>query len=115
MDSKHLPIIDWELAMQMAGKNRDIAEEILALLIKTLPDDLSAINQSYDNQQYHELAARLHKLHGALCYCGLPRLKTVVIKLENDVKNNHINDLSILMDTLNDEAKLLLEQYKLKM
>lgn len=110
MDIQHLPIIDWDLAMKMAGNKREIAEDILAMLIKNLPNDISAINQSYQDNRYKELASQLHKLHGALCYCGLPRLKTLVARLEIDIKNNNTNDLAALIELLDDEVKLLLEQ-----
>ena len=111
MDIQHLPIIDWELAMKMAGNKRDIAEEILTLLIRNLSNDISAINQSYQNKRYQELASQLHKLHGALCYCGLPRIKTLVARLEIDIKNNNIDNLARLMESLNNEVKLLLEYH----
>ena len=112
MDIKHLPVINWKLAIKIAGNKRDIAEEILTLLIKNLPTDLSAINQSYLDRDYRELTAELHKLHGALCYCGLPRLKKVVASLEDDLKNNKIDGLKTMIELLNNEATSLLKHYK---
>lgn len=105
MDIQHLPVIDWELATKMAGNKREIAEEIFTLFMKNVPHEVSAINQSYELQQYKQLASQLHKLHGALCYCGLPRLKTLVARMEMNIKNNHLEELKGHMDLLNDEVK----------
>lgn len=110
MDIQHLPVIDWELAMKLTGNKRDIAEEIHAMLLNHLPNDISIINQHYQHQRYKELNSQLHKLHGALCYCGLPRLKMLIARLEDDVKNNQLDELPRLMNLLNEEVALVLAQ-----
>lgn len=70
-----LPIIDWEAAVKLAGNKQTIAEELLTLFLKTLPQDFKEIQALYGQAQYTLLKQRVHKLHGAFCYCGLPRLK----------------------------------------
>ncbi|MBV9575966.1 MAG: Hpt domain-containing protein [Gammaproteobacteria bacterium] len=109
MDLNHLPIIDWELATKLAGNKKELAEELLCLLLKTLPDDRATIKQLYIEQNYAELLRRVHKLHGALCYCGLPRLKTIVARLETQLKSDIIDSLPPILDQLDVEIKLLLE------
>lgn len=111
MELQNLPVIDWDLAMKHAGNKREIAEEILALFMHNLPKDMTAINQSCQDENYQEMRKQLHKLHGALCYCGLPRLKTLVMEMELDLKNNSTNDLPELMETLNTEVNLLIDHY----
>ena len=111
MDLKHLPVIDWELAMKLSGNNRHIAEDILALFIRNIPDELTGINQSFRDQNYGEMCKQLHKLHGALCYCGLPRLKTLVATLESNLKNDKTDDLPTLVKLLNQEVNELLANY----
>jgi two-component system, NarL family, sensor histidine kinase BarA len=111
MDNENLPVIDWEQSIKLAGNKRELANDILVLLIKDLPDDTSAINASYKAQNYQEMLRQVHKLHGALCYCGLPRLKTVVSRLETELKNNIMDSLPPLIETLDNEVTLLLERY----
>jgi two-component system sensor histidine kinase BarA len=108
MQLENLPIIDWESATRLAGNKRDIAEEILGMLIKNLPQDIAAINESWEEKNYWEMSKHLHKLHGALCYCGLPRLKTVVAQLEMDIKKDLLDGVPMMVDVLNDEVKLLM-------
>jgi two-component system sensor histidine kinase BarA len=110
MEANKLPIIDWELAIKLAGNKREVAEEILGMLLKTLHADISAIQHSFQQQKYHEMGKQLHKLHGALCYCGLPRIKNLVAQMEVNIKNDTINDLSVQLESLNTEVNLLMKQ-----
>lgn len=111
MHTENLPVIDWEQSIKLAGNKRDLANDILVMLIKDLPNDTSAINACYKAQNYQEMLRLVHKLHGALCYCGLPRLKTVVSRLETELKNNIMDGLPPLIETLDNEVNLLLERY----
>lgn len=110
MQLENLPIIDWESAIRLAGNKRDIAEEILSMLLTTLSNDVSAINLSWETKDYWEMSKQLHKLHGALCYCGLPRLKAVVAELEMDIKKDMLDGVPMLVDALNDEVNLVMKQ-----
>lgn len=109
MNLENLPVIDWESAIKLAGNKREIAEEILGILIKNLPDDMTAINLSWQQKQYIEMGKHLHKLHGALCYCGLPRLKKLVVSLEKNIKQVEFDTLPELMRALNHEANQVME------
>lgn len=106
-----LPVIDWELAIKMAGQKKELAEEILNLLLASLPTDMATIKALYQAKNYPELQKQVHKLHGALCYCGLPRLKSVTALLETALKNNIMSSLPSLFDQLDVEATSLLELY----
>jgi two-component system sensor histidine kinase BarA len=80
------------------------------MFLKSLPNDIKEIKQLYLAQKYTELLQQVHKLHGAICYCGLPRLKSVIACLETDLKNNVMFNLPSLLDQLDIEVNLLLEQ-----
>ena len=110
-DLNHLPVVDNQLAIQLADDKKHIATDMLNLLIKTLPDEISSIKQLYFSKKYHELQKQLHRLHGALCYCGTPRLKNVVAHLESNIKNNIIDNLPSLLDQFYFEVNLLLEYH----
>lgn len=111
MELNHLPIIDWELSTKLAGNKREFAEEMISLLVKNLTTELGVIEQFYANKKHMELLHRVHRLHGTLCYCGLPRLKTVVTQLESALKSNIMIDLTSLLNQLDTEINLLLEHH----
>lgn len=110
MEFKELPIIDWELSIKLMG-TRGSAEEMLNLLVKRLPNDLLTIDHLHDARNLEELQINVHKLHGVLCYYGLPRVKAIVSRLETDLKNNVMYDLPSLLNQLKAEIKRLLEHY----
>ena len=56
---ENLLSIDWELGKQLAGNKIDLAQDLLDLLIKTLPEDLFTIKTLYSVQSYKELLKRV--------------------------------------------------------
>src|SRR3990167_11083825 len=107
-----LPIVNWDLGTKLAGNKREIAEELLALLINMLPTEMTEIDESFNQCDFVELQKRVHKLHGAVCYCGVPRLKQVLIKLETAIKTNIMDSLPLLIEELGAETNQLLVFYQ---
>lgn len=81
-----LPVIDWNYCLEMANNQQEVAQELLTLIIQQLPADLETLQQAFQQQHYAELQRYAHKLHGALCYTGLPRLRQTVARIENFLK-----------------------------
>lgn len=90
------PVIDWELGTKLANNKREIAEEMLTLLVKNLPSEFGDIKQAYENQKFADLLQFVHKLHGAVCYCGVPRLKVAIAAFESALKQNRMEDVDAL-------------------
>jgi|SRR5579862_8308847 len=107
---QHLPIIDWELGSKLVGGKKEIAKEMIDILVKSLPIEIKAIKQLQSDKNHIKLIACVHKLHGAVSYCGTPRLKIVVAALETNLKNN-IMVSSSLLNQLDIEVNLLLDQH----
>jgi two-component system sensor histidine kinase BarA len=103
-------IIDWELGVRLAGNRQDLARETFNWLKNNLPQDMGQIKQAQQSNNYPELLQQLHKLHGALCYCGVPRLKKVVASFEKSIKNNHIHKIDTFMTDLEFEINQVLEK-----
>lgn len=111
MDLQHLPILDWSLALRLCGNQQALAEEMHALFIAELPTDLAEITHLHQTGDYAALLQKVHKLHGGLCYLGATRLKTVVARLETELKSHIMIGLPDLFQQLNIEVTLLLEDY----
>ena len=111
IDLTKLPIIDWDQGLRLAGNRKELAHEILGMLVSRLNEDLALIKELSENSDYSALKDQIHKLHGAVCYCGTPRLKTVLSVLETDLKNTIMTNLPSHLHQLNDEVSLLLDHY----
>jgi two-component system sensor histidine kinase BarA len=103
-------IIDWELAIKLAGNSRDFAEKMLGLLAKDLSTEVTEIKKAYETKNNEELKRRVHKLHGALCYCGAVKLKNATATLENALEHQLNEKIPTLMSQFEQEAKQLLKE-----
>jgi two-component system sensor histidine kinase BarA len=110
LTDQSLLTIDWKLGIKLAGNKREVAEEMLMLLAKNLPTDLIAFTKSFEQRNYSELLRQVHKLHGALCYCGTPKLKHTAAQLESSLKQNQFHTISTLLDQLQEEAQRVLKE-----
>jgi len=100
-----LPTFDLDLALENAGDRRDLATELFDLLLASLPGDLDAINAASSN--INELKRAVHKLHGAVRYCGVPRLEKAIQKLELALKHGEELEIQPLLNLLNGEVTAL--------
>jgi two-component system sensor histidine kinase BarA len=97
--------IDDALGLELAGGNAELASEMLQMLFKTLNDDIDAMATSLKAKDYNTLQAAAHKLHGATCYCGTPKLKTAVTNLEHALKQGKQGQAAKLFKVLQAVAK----------
>lgn len=109
-DVKELPVIDMALGARLAGDKPELAEELLTMFVNMLQDDFTAIKNSAAANDTINLAKRIHKLHGAVSYCGLPRLKQATADLDNALNKNHADKVSLLFETFSCEVLRVLEQ-----
>ncbi len=96
-------VIDWELGLKLAGNKKELADEMLTMLVKSLPEEIEKIRQLKEKNDSKELLQRLHKLHGAVCYCGVPRLKRAIHSLESALKKNKHEELPELFKQFESE------------
>ncbi|MFW2373740.1 MAG: response regulator [Gammaproteobacteria bacterium] len=102
-------IYDPDEATSLAGGNSQLAEELLGMLIKELPEHKSRIELARHENDISQLKQVTHKLHGATSYCGVPMLRIRARELENlidtqqvDDLDDHYNDLLTAIDELID-------------
>lgn len=103
-------VIDWELATTLAGNSREFAKDMFLRLVKQLPDEILKIKHQYHIYDLAALEHSLHQLHGALSYCGAPRLKTAIAEFEQAVMHKKYLHLDALLADFELEANLLINQ-----
>lgn len=114
MDSSNLPAcepsIDKDLGIKLAGNNPELANEMFQLFITSLPQELADISQSKESSDWLNLTKRVHKLHGAACYCGVPRLKKILHDFEHSLKANETEKVHPYFTALEAEITQLMTQ-----
>lgn len=105
-------IIDWSLSLKRANNKPDLAIELLEILIQDLQQTQSKIAKAAKTKNKEQLLHHAHKLHGATCYCGVPRLESAAATLENQLKIKKNPDLEKFTHTLETEITAVLTTYQ---
>jgi len=88
----NLPVFDFSLSVRLANNKKEIAEEILGLFMQEFPADLEAVKMARKKREMDKLLRLVHKIHGALCYCGMPRLKNIAVRYETLLKQELLDE-----------------------
>ncbi|NMH60023.1 hybrid sensor histidine kinase/response regulator [Alteromonas ponticola] len=99
-----LPSIDWQLALKRSNQNPAVSMELLDDFIKMLPESLRIINDTWDNNEFADLGAEIHRLHGACCYTGTPKLQDLTKQIESALKLKQYRVVDALMTDFINEA-----------
>lgn len=102
-----LTIFDADDAISVANNRTGLADELFQILIANLKEDRDLINSAFDKNDEEELKKSVHKLNGAVKYCGVPRLAKAIDKLETVVKISDLDHIRRALNLLNNEIDAL--------
>ncbi|AYC32147.1 response regulator [Pseudomonas cavernae] len=85
---KTLSVLDAEEGLRLAAGKADLAADMLSMLLAGLPADRQAIHQARQAGERLALIERVHRLHGATRYCGVPQLRAACQRSETLLKQN---------------------------
>lgn len=104
--------IDWPLCVQKVSGNQALAEEFLKRFVAELHKSRSEFLELYSKKNIQDLQNAAHKLYGACCFCGVPRLQTQVSKLEKQAKEaKKIDDLKATFAELIRNIDEVIDEY----
>jgi len=106
------PSIDWQLALKRANQNQNTAKEMLDSFVDLLPETIELLTTLWALKDYNELKSEVHKLHGACCYTGLPRLQHLANETESALKLGQHERVQEHLPALIEEAKKVLKESK---
>ncbi|WP_097088524.1 MULTISPECIES: response regulator [unclassified Pseudomonas] len=81
-----LPVLDHEEGLRLAAGKADLAADMLAMLLASLEADREAIRAASEARDQNALIERVHRLHGATRYCGVPQLRAACQRSETLLK-----------------------------
>jgi two-component system sensor histidine kinase BarA len=102
--------LDWELSLKLANNKADLAKDMLKMMVESNHETGRVIHAAYQAQDFDELLQHIHKLHGASCYVGTPRLKSLSNQYETKLKKQQYNLLEDLHAELIAELKAINEE-----
>jgi len=79
--------IDYDLCLEITSSAK-IADEILEMLLKELPQYQKVISEAYEARDAKTIVTQAHKLHGACCYCGTVKLRDLIRYFENQANES---------------------------
>ncbi len=91
---------DLELALQAAGGNRELCEEIYHGFLAELPAHRDRIDALSARRDWPQLREEIHKLGGSASYCGLPRLMRATRDAESALGGDGMDELPALLAKL---------------
>ena len=106
--NKAQPSFDWSLALKRAHQNEGAAKDILQQFVQQLPQWVESIEQANQHEDYEEMQAKVHQLHGACCYTGVPAMLTLCSDMESALKLKQIELAKLRVSRLKSESLDLL-------
>ena len=107
-----LLVLDHEEGLRLAAGKADLAADMLAMLLASLEADREAIRQASEANDHNALIERVHRLHGATRYCGVPQLRAACQRSETLLKQQDpkaaaaLEDLERAINRLASEARI---------
>ncbi|MDX7991614.1 ATP-binding protein [Xenorhabdus littoralis] len=81
--------IDWDMALKQTAGKESLAQEILEMLVQSLPEMRVMIEQALtaDGETLRKhFQHHVHQLHGSCCYNGVPKLKAICEFVEGQLQ-----------------------------
>lgn len=80
-------IFDATEGLKHANYKQDLACDMFSMLLQSLQRDSAAALEAWEAENFDELLEKVHKIHGACRYCGVPRLRSAVCNFETELKS----------------------------
>lgn len=91
-------VFNMDLALKNAGGHRDLAEQLYGMFIQEIPDHLQCLKELYQKEEWEQFRNRVHKIHGATRYLGLPELHQTTLDLELYIKQQDSHQIASMYE-----------------
>lgn len=110
--STSLPVsIDFKRALEQNYQDKEAAISFLDAFVEQLNTSASEIEEAWRQQRTDKLLEYIHKLHGACCYTGVPRLETYCEQTQHALKTASVEQSSKTISILLLEIEQIIEQW----
>ncbi len=108
--TQNLSVLDQAEGLKLAAGKADLASELLSMLLESLAIDRQIIQDARSSDARDTLLERVHRLHGATRYCGVPQLRAAcqhcetLLKQNSPASNAALDDLDAAIEQLLEET-----------
>lgn len=104
--------IDWKLCVQKVSGNQALAAQFLDEFIAELKLNRQEFLELFSKKNKKSIEDLAHKLHGACCFCGVPKLQTEVARMESLARNNtNFDEINAAFNQLIECIDKVLDEY----
>lgn len=100
-------LFDVKQALHLAHNNVDLARDMFQMLLESLPKDLSAMREAWEEENFVQLGESAHRALGATRYSGVPTLQSLLEHIETSIKRQQHGELPQRMRELMHEFERL--------
>jgi CheY-like chemotaxis protein/HPt (histidine-containing phosphotransfer) domain-containing protein len=104
-------LFDPALALRLSNNRADLADELLEVLMEELPADHAHINAAWTDQDHDQFVRLIHRLHGGIQYCGVPRLRHALDNLDIAARSGQTDNIRFALAAFNSEVVDLIDWY----
>ncbi|WP_051275615.1 hybrid sensor histidine kinase/response regulator [Aestuariibacter salexigens] len=105
-----LPTLDWQEALRRAHQDSHAAYELLTEFVRQLPGLITEIEMLWYSKDVIGTQATVHKLHGACCYTGVPKLQHLCGEIESALKRDDIETAAEYLPALVQESNVVITE-----
>lgn len=106
-DSRCDQVFDAHTALRCASRKLDLAEDMFTMLLDSMSKDMEVAMEAWEEENLDLLLEKVHRIHGATRYCGVPCLRSTLERFETSLKSGNSGDYPALMRQLTEDAATL--------
>ena len=106
------PIFDREALIERTMGDEQIAKKIIAIFLKDLPKQINALKEIIEKGEMDNVSWYAHNIKGSSANIGAMALSTVAAEMEKAGNNRKTNEITQIMQELENQYELLLIQLK---
>ena len=95
--------LDYARSLKLSAGNESLLKQILTILQHDIPEQRQQFSRAFAEQDFDRMGALAHKLQGVTCYISLPRLRLIVVALQQQLSGEAGESLDRLNKQLETE------------
>jgi two-component system sensor histidine kinase BarA len=97
--------VDIKLSLDLAANNDSLLKQIFEILLREIPHHKDQLSNAMRILDYEKLSMIAHKIHGTTCYACLPRLKSQVELIQQQLAQESYSLLEVTVEAMIEELE----------